>query len=193
MAGVNGRSPTTKIEKGQINFFRLFSVGTVTLTLVIVLTPSWYQRAKKMTKYHSMVAYRVSDSRYEYNLEMLTEGVKQKVIKMQELTDPGETILAWLETPFFLDFSRNRVFCVAASGMINSGVEVEKRFSGGGEQLREYFRKYGIRYVIWGHRGTRPEKGKSLLRLAQSMSELGLASKIIHEDNRNILFDITEQ
>ena len=101
--------------------------------------------------------------------------------------------MVWFDAPYHLDFARNRIFTVATPSQINPNAGRQDRFAGGGEQLRDYLKNYGVRYVLWGYKGTRKEKSKVQKGLNEVLLSLGNNSKIVYNDGKNVIFDIAVQ
>ena len=45
----------------------------------------------------------------EYNRQVLYGDVRQKVARAQAAVPAGETLVAWINAPFYLDYARNRI------------------------------------------------------------------------------------
>ena len=52
-----------------------------------------------------------------YNKKVLTGSERQEVLALQERVPAGEPILAWINTPFYLDYRRNRIIDIDTAGV----------------------------------------------------------------------------
>jgi len=69
---------------------------------------------------HSSASYSwlAQDPEYlEYNRRVLTGTERQDVKALQDRVPPGEPILAWINTPFYLDYRRNRIIDIDTAGV----------------------------------------------------------------------------
>ena len=71
-------------------------------------------------KDHTAASYSwlLEDPEYmEYNQRVLTGPERHTVQSIQERVPAGEAILAWINTPFYLDFRRNRIIDIDTAGI----------------------------------------------------------------------------
>jgi hypothetical protein len=66
----------------------------------------------------SSLTWLTQDANYmEYNRRVLYGPERQAVKALQEQVPPGETMLAWINTPFYLDYRRNRIIDIDTAGI----------------------------------------------------------------------------
>ena len=85
-----------------------------------------------------MLAFRASTSApyLAYSGAVLAGGYRDRVAEMQARVPAGAPLLAWIATPFHLDFARNEVFDVDVAGLANPWASMPP-----------------VRYVLWSYRG----------------------------------------
>jgi hypothetical protein len=101
--------------------------------------PSLYARVVAALSTHSAASYSwlTRDAEYtEYNRKVLTGPEQQAVKALQEKIPPGVPILAWINTPFYLDYKRNRIIDIDTAGIAVPWAELPP-----------------ARYLIWDYAG----------------------------------------
>jgi hypothetical protein len=82
--------------------------------------PSLIERVGTEFTAHSAASYAwlTKDPSYlEYNEHVLNGSERQTVKELQEMVPAGEPILAWINTPFYLEYRRNPIFDVDTAGI----------------------------------------------------------------------------
>ena len=98
-------------------------------TSLATFTPSVAARAESAWKAHSVWSFASStgDADYmEYMQRVLQGPEKETVRALQEKVPAGETILAWINAPFYLDYKRNRIVDIDPAGIGNPWARVPK-------------------------------------------------------------------
>jgi hypothetical protein len=52
-----------------------------------------------------------------YNQEVLHGSTRDKVAAILKMVPAGETVIAWIDTPFYLDYGRNRIIDAEPAGL----------------------------------------------------------------------------
>jgi hypothetical protein len=119
-----------------------FVFGLLGAMTVIWFLPSAYQRAKLVVDRGSMLAYLqvwtptgVDDAR-SFDHSALDGFDQEKLLAVQRLVPPGQPLLAWIATPFALDFARNPIIDVDLAGLGTPWTEMPK-----------------VSYVLWKYQG----------------------------------------
>jgi hypothetical protein len=98
----------------------------VWLPLIVAIVPlaafgsSLRARIGTAVSTHSSSSYSwlAKDADYlEYNRQVLTGSERKDVKTLQSLVPRGETILAWMNTPFYLDYRRNPIVDIDTAGL----------------------------------------------------------------------------
>jgi hypothetical protein len=79
---------------------------------VLAFTPSLRDRMKQAIDSGSVLAFSWLAPRPDYlayNREVLYGDMRQRVATAQAAVPPGEAVVVWINTPFYLDFKRNPV------------------------------------------------------------------------------------
>ncbi len=82
--------------------------------------PSLRSRIATAYNTHSAASYAwlTKDPDYvAYNQRVLAGSERDAVKALQERVPPGEPILAWINTPFYLDYKRNRIIDIDTAGI----------------------------------------------------------------------------
>ena len=97
---------------------------------------------------------------------MVSPFETEYIYSVQTNMPAGAGALVWTVTPFQLDFSRNQVFSLSESGIINPAL----RFPAGAdvESFEDYLRWHGIRYVLMETNGYAVPKLDRLQRMMES-------------------------
>ena len=101
-------------------------IAVVAIALV-AFAPSAWTRATAAVKLHTVASYSwlVEDPEYvDYNRRVLFGTEKQDVASLQNRVPAGERILAWMDTPFYLDYRRNKIFDIDTAGIAVPWAEV---------------------------------------------------------------------
>jgi hypothetical protein len=101
-------------------------VWRVWLPLIVATVPlaafgsSLRTRISTALSTHSSASYSwlAKDADYvDYNRRVLAGPERQDVKSLQDRVPPGEPILAWINTPFYLDYRRNRIIDIDTAGL----------------------------------------------------------------------------
>jgi hypothetical protein len=94
---------------------------------VAAFGPSLFTRIEWALTNHSVASYpelSTAPDYVEYNRRVLYGGERETVRAIQEKVPAGEPVLAWVNTPFYLDYKRNRIFDIELAGIGNPWAEM---------------------------------------------------------------------
>ncbi len=142
------------------------------------------------------------------NTELVTLEERQQFINLQNSIPAQATLLARLDKNFVFDFRRNNVFIIDLPG--GSSLPPGLPFRQGGERLADYLLSVGIQYVAYsyGNEANFSKQGNSgMLRahvnpwlkaetehsfdFQDSLMELAKSRKIIYDDGKNFVLDLS--
>ncbi len=142
-----------------------------------------------------------------YNQFALSAKAKSEVSSMQHLIPEGETLVAWISLPLHLDYRRNRIFDVQPAGL---GAPMQDfPFGGDADEGIEYFRRHGVRYVLWQYTGAAVRNDGELMYRASKpfaynrrsfqntlafngmLLAVSKRSEILHDDGTYLLFRVS--
>jgi len=130
---------------------RLIVIGltilAVQLTLIVTFADQLPKRWTRLTEHRTLTSYPFAQEYVDFNAFSLGPDAAAIAQEAQHLVPPGKTILAWIATPFHLDFSRNPVMTVADEALSNPWLDLPVEEDP--ELLRDRLKALGIRYVIW--------------------------------------------
>ena len=192
------------IVRNEIFFWRDFFPSKVVLAVCCFLLvwqvvvgvafgPTFVERVKRVVNYRTLLAYPAAmrDDYINYNRLILSDTGKQKMLSHQNEVKPGLKILAWITAPFWLDFSRNRLFIVNNAGLQNDWLKLP--LSGGPSALLEYFRKQEIDNFIWEIKGKGMKYRAASSLLAETMFPMAQKSRILFDDGGTVVFNTLQQ
>jgi hypothetical protein len=92
----------------------------VAVLALVAFLPSLRQRVLQAKTSGSVLAFSwlAGDREYlEYNQEVLHGSTRDKLAAMLKMVPAGETVIAWIDTPFYLDYARNRIIDAEPAGL----------------------------------------------------------------------------
>ncbi len=205
----SGNTGKEKAGRKNPSNSRPFSTLLIYLPLILIVAmfhDTFIGRLYNWNKLRTVIMFPVSEHRKNYSHAVLAESTNSPAYKVQLLTEPGETIAAWISVPFRLDYRRNDVKFYADPSTTCPWLEVP--FDGKPETARKYFLGHGIRYIMWEHAGFGIKSAREYLRMVATkvplyvqVANYGLSmhkalraiSKkggIVKFDNRFVLIDL---
>jgi len=111
---------------------------------------------------------------------------------IQSLVPAGESILAWVSMPMYLDYGRDTIFPTYEYGISNRLLIMP--FAEGREEMLQFFHRLGIRYFIWEYKGygmkTQAKLGGLQRKFIKSLTDFLPVSRVLYNDGGTIVFDI---
>jgi hypothetical protein len=171
------------------------------LAVTASFAPSlWARLDQAMTtgSIHAFTKLATSDRYLENNRRVLGAEMRQHIRAIQARVPEGEPILAWINAPFALDYSRNPIVDVDVAGLSTPWARIgTTRFGGPRYALWEY-RGYGVRTVREYARQARGpgihERAIAIrsFPLARFLQEQSQSADMLHNDGRIALFRVAE-
>src|SRR5256885_6413693 len=144
-----------------------------------------------------------------YSTYMTSPNAMLYYRSVQSRMEADSTGLAWIVAPFQLDFRRNRIFSVSEPGLINPALH----FPAGADldSLRNYLRKWGIRYILIETSGAAVKDVARLelylnakhsvyrklgaygIYFRKSLLALAQRSRVLSSDGSTLLFELDEK
>jgi len=112
---------------------------------------TFVKRIEMAYYYHMAIQLPYDNKAIKYNRYAMSSDTSEFVRGIQYKTRPGEKILVWIGFPMHLDFSRNEIYSIMSSSLLNPWLDMP--FSGNVNDMVQYLKGQGIRYVIWDARG----------------------------------------
>ena len=192
------------IMRNEIYFWRdsfsskvVLTVCGVLLVFQLIVGGSFWttfgERVKRLVNYQTLLSYpgAITEDYISYNRLVLSGIGKQKMLSHQNEVKPGLKILGWLSAPFWLDFSRNKLYIVNHAGLHNDWLNLP--LSGGATTMLEYFNQRGINNFIWEYRGKGMKYGSTSSVLAEAMFPMARKSRILFDDGGTVVFSTLQQ
>jgi len=151
-------------------------------------------RFKRAYHYGTLLSFPLAlDPLYiAYNKYVLSDEARKRVSSIQNLIPAGDSILAWVSMPIYLDYRRNTIYPTYEYGISNPLLVMP--FTEGREGMRQFFHQFGIRYFIWEYKGygmkTQAKLGGLQRKFIKSLTDLLPASRVLYNDGGTIVFDI---
>lgn len=167
------------------------------LGLIMVFRQTFELRVQRAYNHETLLQFPLAeDTPYKlYNDYALSEQAKTRMMTIQKMVPPGETIFAWVAMPFHLDFARNPLQTTNDTGMAYNLLVMP--LAEGTGAMEKFFNQFGIRYIIWDYNsyGVKrlQELGSLQLNFIGFLEEIIVGSKVIFNDGQIILMDIGRQ
>lgn len=120
---------------------------SMTLLVVILFFNNFVSRIERAYYKHMTLSYPVSDGHIEGIRQTTSPDTKQLIREIQYMTQPAQKILAWIDMPGYLDFSRNEIYAVGPQGLENPWVDMP--LNGNVNDMVQYLKGQGIHYIMW--------------------------------------------
>ncbi len=115
--------------------------------IVFLFFSNFISRVERAFYRHTTLSFPVTDS-YMERIRYTTSPEAMKLMReIQFRTQPEQKILAWVDMPGNLDFSRNEIYAVGAQGLRNPWVDMP--LNGNISDMIQYLKGMGIRYIIF--------------------------------------------
>lgn len=121
------------------------------LLVVILFWNNFVERIERAYYQHMTISFPVWDGYIEYNRYAISLDARQTIREIQNKTQPEQKILAWISMPMHLDFSRNEIYTIMSSSLLNPWLDIP--FSGNANDMVHYLKGQGIRYIMWQEHG----------------------------------------
>ena len=145
---IQGNKPHTKaIQLGMTSVLILLLIILIGLfwdTLRDRVHLAYYNRTNI-----SFLLKRDSSPFYQYNKYALSNEARDLMRSIQSKTENEQAIFTWIEMPYHLDFTRNRIYIFDDGGFLNPRLWLNISFTNNPEDIRKYLNNMGIRYIMW--------------------------------------------
>jgi len=155
---------------------------------------TFVERVKRADHYGTLLSFPLAlDPLYiDYNKYVLSDEAQRRMSGLQNLVPAGDSILAWVSMPMYLDYGRNTIYPTYEYGISNRLLVMP--FTAGPEGMRQFFHQLGIRYFIWEYKGfgmkTQTNFGGLQRNFIKSLTDLLPESRVLYNDGGTIVFDI---
>ena len=185
----------SSLYKNHLQYLKIF-ISLIILASLVSFFPHYIKRINQHYKCGSQLSFSsvaCSKQYLNYNKFVFSTNKKDSVRKLQEYIPEGETIMVWINTPFYLNFKRNKIIEMDVAGINNSWATFPSS-----------------KYMIWEYRGLATRSFKYLnhqannetfydrmsairalilIRKIQEMLKIGKID-IIKNDGSTIIFEI---
>jgi hypothetical protein len=121
--------------------------------VVILFWSNFVERLERAYYYHMTIAYPLQNPEQEIKLSRyaISSDVRQVIRGIQYKTQPGQKILVWIGFPMHLDFSRNEIYSIMNTSLLNPWLDLP--FNGNANDMVQFLKGQGIRYIMWEENG----------------------------------------
>lgn len=169
-----------------------------TAVIIIVFAPSAVGRYRQAVQSGTILAFSPdkqpqSAAYFSYNQFCLSTAARQYILQLQDKVPPGEAILVWINTPFLLDFKRNKIIEADTAGISSPWAHIPNDVH---YYLWQY-RGYGVRteddYAAEIHGSAAHERLIALQSLAftHRLSEMAKHAEVIESNGSFVLFRVS--
>ncbi len=125
----------------------------LTLVVIVMFFGEFQDRVEKMSAYGNMLSYPSGkDPKHIDHVKDLLSGTQQESLSaIQKKIPEGAKVLAWVATPFFLDYGRNDIHSMVGFATPWDNVPVGSDHEG----FIGYLEQMGYEYVLWRYQGHR--------------------------------------
>ncbi|NTW15890.1 MAG: hypothetical protein HGA41_00290 [Syntrophaceae bacterium] len=124
----------------------------------------------------------------EYNDEVLYGDASMRIATAQNKVPAGQPIIAWVATPFYLDYRRNVIFDVDNSGLGNSWAHIPDE----AEYFIVEYEGFGVfpvrRYYEFLQDPGRRAPAMIILNFLRTVQELSKSAAMLYDDGRIVVF-----
>ncbi|MDB6032996.1 MAG: hypothetical protein JWM16_3334 [Verrucomicrobiales bacterium] len=121
-------------------------ITVIQVSVVLTFLPTSLVRLNRALQTGSLLSFPINRSFIEFNHATLNSEQAARLIQFQKNVAPGQIVFAWTALPFHFDFTRNPILTASEPGFINPWLHFPADLSA--EELAEYLRSWGVRYVI---------------------------------------------
>jgi len=172
----------------------MFLIFALHLVITGTFLGTFIDRVKRIESQRMMLSFPVNND-YLFSVKTaLNKERGKKIRKVQAVTEKGAKILAWISTPFDLDFARNSILVLKT---LPPGIPARA----GSDTLLRFFIGKGIRYIMWEYKGFGVKSKEYYLKnyeqeefiyLINALSDLAHKTKVVYHQDSIIVLDIGE-
>jgi hypothetical protein len=108
---------TFRNESPRFRLFFIIILQLLGIFIIIIFSGNLISRIRKGYEIGTILAFPVNSAFIEYNKEVIQGNAKSKIAEAQDAIPAGEPIVAWINTPFLLDYRRNVIYDAERSGI----------------------------------------------------------------------------
>jgi hypothetical protein len=127
----------------------------------------------------------------EYATEVLHGDVRDRIVHAQALVPPGKALIAWVATPFYLDYRRNTIYDVDISGLGSPWAHIPRN----AEYFIVEYQGFGVfpikRYYEYLQEPGRRQSALTILEFLKMVQQLSERGDILFDDGRIVVFKAT--
>jgi hypothetical protein len=140
----------------------LLSAGVL---ILINFAMPFSDRMRQAYNYGSILAFSKfasSASYLAYNNDVLHGDAQARIHAIQEKIPPGDRIVAWITTPFYLDYKRNIIYDAEPAGIANPWAYIPEA-----EYVMYEYRGFAVRPHTYFIQGQKTDPGRRKRKLAK--------------------------
>jgi Ca2+/Na+ antiporter len=110
------------------------------MAIVALFAPAAKARAEQAVRYGSILEFTQLSTLPDYTpyiQHALSDATRQQIVQLQSQVPPGAALFAWIDTPYFLDYRRNKIVDMDMAGTATAWAHVPA----------------GTQYFLWQYQG----------------------------------------
>jgi hypothetical protein len=163
------------------------------LLIIAGFSESLIQRMQQAFQSGNILSFSglASDQKYlTYNDEVLYGNANLRVAAVQNRVPAGQAIIAWVTTPFYLDYRRNAIFDVDNSGIGSPWAYIPEE----AEYFIAEYEGYGVfpvrKYYEFLQDPGRKQSAEIALNFLRTLQEFSENADVLYDDGKIIVFKI---
>lgn len=177
-------------------------LALVAMHLIIgwMFSGTFIDRVERISQQRTLLSFPITES-YKNFMRFIFGGQRQEKIRsVQSHIAAGGHILAWISTPFYLDFARNKITTFEVCNIIGGAYKNEMLEDVDNiNSLWNFLRKIGIQYIVWEYEGTAVKNdqwyianGAPEFFFKKTLPVLANHTKVIYNKDSFAVLDIRE-
>jgi hypothetical protein len=159
-------------------------------------------RVAEAATFRTLLSFQLGPFNTQYQRYVFSPEITEAVRTAQGRIPAGAPVLAWIGTPFHLDYRRNPVYTIPDPDFSRRWLHMP--ITDDPEELGRFLRGRGIRYLIWGYNepgmrsdaalrqdiaaGTYASRGVLTLRFKQVLKGLAQAGDVVFDNGHVVAF-----
>lgn len=138
-------------------FFVNVNVAALLLSLHLMIagmfTAGFIDRVEQIKNQHHLNSFPISDQYLQYMDFAMSDARKKQIAEAQSVVPKDSNITAWVSTPFYLDYRRNKISVIETFGGVGGAFMDEIPYNVDNKTFWQFFRNRGIDFIIWEYDG----------------------------------------
>lgn len=176
------------------NYLFIVALSVLQLFIIAGFSKSTLDRLQQAVQSGNILAFfpnlaSSSGRKYiEYASEVLQGGSQNRIVQAQAFVPPGKALIAWVTTPFYLDYRRNMIYDVDISGLGSPWAYIPQ----GADYVIVEYEGFGVfpvtRYYEYLQDPGRRQSAMIILNFLKTIQGLSQQGDILFDDGSFVVF-----